>query len=1199
MSIRQTKLEKAHKSEIEELLRVHIEKAAALKEACNAQLASRNLLHQETKEYLGTLIGRNRFRNVRGRVFRSWRHIAKQQQHDRQVKLRALKIIILRQSRKFLRMHYHKWYMTANACHVQHLRNSNVLLLNRIEEQIATSCQKLRSKRVQTAAILSNAIRRRSKSRFFSLWRWFTTEAIRKAHSQTRFLQKILVRLTNVHKRLGFCQWVRQAQSLKHATSLQLTRDDVLLNQQEQQKRLNLMSQALSNTKLRAGLLLSQRKSTSFRAKIFVKWSQWSASRSTHKKLQRNTLAPILFRATKINQLNAFRIWGKAVKKQAFVELSESHTEVLKKLKLKIKQEAALGLQNLQKHQSHHKAEIQHLKEVANEKQLRLSENISSLKYERDILKSQNASDEASLQNFKSKYETVSAKNEDLVHAVRSHEVKESNQMHMIESLTSEVKQLQESNIILKATVSAKEDQIRALNESNLKLKVESESQLSKSMSKVVTMEAEFKARMAEKGFEYEKQLAAMKEASNIQLSLATAKLRDLDQSLTELRSQAEYKMLSVQSEHAQETVNLKAAFDIKLAAVQNEANESIKSAQQLCRETETQIKEALNNEKRNVQQHSLTIGALERRLAASKLELVNMATKVSSCEQLKASSDETLAAVRQKLAQLQAERNYLQKDLDRERKQLGDSAEELRKKREEYHELARRLEENKQASEDAFTKAGANHEEEVIKLRTQIRETVEEAALQRNRNLELSSKFELKERKMSQDLQNLGTKIAAEREKYIRQGEKHLEIITNLEAELKSTNENNAKMKNAVSTAKTDMEACTKRISEVSRESEAHKQKSEQMGDRLHAIESEKREALESLQSCKDETALLVKHLAKEKTVAEFLQNKYDEALSALDDLKRRHHEELIRVREENNSLATRERQRYEDSNQMLGMRVADAERAAKNQAISTICGILPRHFDRVSRKRFNAWKTHASVQTALAVQSRRVLNEKRAVLEDHRVGAELINRELSEMKAVVAQATQEKLSIMSAAKSLKASLQSLSGECSAMRTERTHVVSGLTKKCDGLEREVTNVTGRLNNNLRSTSTLELECKILRKGLLEKEEKIESMGRLLHRSQELMKSTRRQLDEMDDKARHESEKSAAVQEVYKLLTEKDKQLDASKNVGSRLMKELHDAKGEIVKLKQVQMNFVGGVLNATAGLETDLRKSGKSSSSN
>ena len=77
--------------------------------------------------------------------------------------------------------------------------------------------------------------------------------------------------------------------------------------------------------------------------------------------------------------------------------------------------------------------------------------------------------------------------------------------MHMIESLTSEVKQLQESNIILKATVSAKEDQIRALNESNLKLKVESESQLSKSMSKVVTMEAEFKARMAEKGFEYEK----------------------------------------------------------------------------------------------------------------------------------------------------------------------------------------------------------------------------------------------------------------------------------------------------------------------------------------------------------------------------------------------------------------------------------------------------------------------------------------------------------------------------------------------------------------------------------------------------------------------------------------------------------------------------------------------------------------------
>ena len=95
------------------------------------------------------------------------------------------------------------------------------------------------------------------------------------------------------------------------------------------------------------------------------------------------------------------------------------------------------------------------------------------------------------------------------------------------------------------------------------------------------------------------------------------------------------------------------------------------------------------------------------------------------------------------------------------------------------------------------------------------------------------------------------------------------------------------------------------------------------------------------------------------------------------------------------------------------------------------------------------------------------------------------------------------------------------------------------------------------------------------------------------------MKSTRRQLDEMDDKARHESEKSAAVQEVYKLLTEKDKQLDASKNVGSRLMKELHDAKGEIVKLKQVQMNFVGGVLNATAGLETDLRKSGKSSSSN
>ena len=129
-----------------------------------------------------------------------------------------------------------------------------------------------------------------------------------------------------------------------------------------------------------------------------------------------------------------------------------------------------------------------------------------------------------------------------------------------------------------------------------------------------------------------------MKEASNIQLSLATAKLRDLDQSLTELRSQAEYKMLSVQSEHAQETVNLKAAFDIKLAAVQNEANESIKSAQQLCRETETQIKEALNNEKRNVQQHSLTIGALERRLAASKLELVNMATKVSSCEQLKAS---------------------------------------------------------------------------------------------------------------------------------------------------------------------------------------------------------------------------------------------------------------------------------------------------------------------------------------------------------------------------------------------------------------------------------------------------------------------------------------------------------------------------------------------------------------------------------
>ena len=164
-------------------------------------------------------------------------------------------------------------------------------------------------------------------------------------------------------------------------------------------------------------------------------------------------------------------------------------------------------------------------------------------------------------------------------------------------------------------------------------------------------------------------------------------------------------------------------------------------------------------------------------------------------------------------------------------------------------------------------------------------------------------------------------------------------------------------------------------------------------------------------------------------------------------------------------------------------------------------------------------------------------------------------------------------------------------------MRTERSKVVTGLKEKCVGLEVEVGTLSESLNDNLRSTNTLELECKILRKSMLDKDEKIDSMGQLLYRSQELMKSTQRQLDNMEEKARHESEKSAAVQEVYKLLAKKDKQLDASKNVGSRLMKELDNANKEINKLKRIQMSFVGGVLDATSDLQTNLRKNDTSSS--
>ena len=156
--------------------------------------------------------------------------------------------------------------------------------------------------------------------------------------------------------------------------------------------------------------------------------------------------------------------------------------------------------------------------------------------------------------------------------------------------------------------------------------------------------------------------------------------------------------------------------------------------------------------------------------------------------------------------------------------------------------------------------------------------------------------------------------------------------------------------------------------------------------------------------------------------------------------------------------------------------------------------------------RKRFSAWKTWSSIQTTLTLHSHRVANEKRIILEEHWTSVKTINEELSTLKDVVSEASKEKDVLIGEAQSLKTQLQHLSEECSLMRTERSKVVTGLKEKCVGLEVEVGTLSESLNDNLRSTNTLELECKILRKSMLDKDEKIDSMGQLLYRSQELMK---------------------------------------------------------------------------------------------
>ena len=184
---------------------------------------------------------------------------------------------------------------------------------------------------------------------------------------------------------------------------------------------------------------------------------------------------------------------------------------------------------------------------------------------------------------------------------------------------------------------------------------------------------------------------------------------------------------------------------------------------------------------------------------------------------------------------------------------------------------------------------------------------------------------------------------------------------------------------------------------------------------------------------------------------------------------------------------------------------------------------------------------------------------------------------------------------SILDEQNELKSSLLALSKDhLEIIYRNKMHLHSVKSKR-DELEKDIESLKEQNVGLSTSKETIELELNLFKSALAKKDEEASALKAMLHRSEELMKVTKNQLDDLERISKKDVSQSVVSQQLFKQLADKDRQLEASKRIGIKTMKQLNEAKAKIEQLKAKQLKFLDGVDDNMQMLRVRLEK-GKSS---
>ena len=342
-----------------------------------------------------------------------------------------------------------------------------------------------------------------------------------------------------------------------------------------------------------------------------------------------------------------------------------------------------------------------------------------------------------------------------------------------------------------------------------------------------------------------------------------------------------------------------------------------------------------------------------------------------------------------------------------------------------------------------------------------------------------------------------------------------------------------------------------------------------------------------EALEESKQEVFALTSSQKKEEGVSEYLKRKYDDAVLAMETLKKDHEKRVHETVNDHAAAIAREKTVHTSKQELLEMKVSKFRTLYKKSAVSRLCNVIPRYIKDITKSKFEIWKAHTRMHKMFITANNRE-EEARFAFKKF---ADSLNVQLAELVNTIAVEVDQKLKIQEEVRIIEENLVRISEEYLSLCERSNRLVSSLVEERDALLTQVHTISERVEIVNQSNETADLELSVLRRSLAEKEEKIVGLNQLLVRSQDILSITKSQLEDYEEKTKMGADESHSMQAVLKRVAVLDHQLSASKSVGSKLMKQLNDANAEILRLKRQHKNVVSHVLDAASDLQHDLEK--------